>query len=82
MAHFSTAILTSFNRNFKGRNDANRQTMNFLASPDIVTAMAFSGKLSFNPMTDELIGADGKPFKFDPPSGDKLPSTGFTPGMS
>lgn len=54
--------------------------MNFLASPEIVTAMAFSGELSFNPMTDTLIGADGKPFKFEPPSGSMLPSEGFTPG--
>ncbi|ORY70755.1 aconitase family-domain-containing protein [Leucosporidium creatinivorum] len=74
------AILTSFNRNFKARNDGNRQTMNFLASPDIVTAMAFSGKLSFDPTKDELIGADGKPFRFEPPTGDELPSTGFTAG--
>ncbi|GJN92470.1 hypothetical protein Rhopal_005500-T1 [Rhodotorula paludigena] len=74
------AILTSFNRNFKARNDGNRLTMNFLASPDIVTAMAFSGKLSFDPRHDELLDAEGKPFKFDPPSGDKLPASGFTAG--
>ncbi|KAK4705228.1 hypothetical protein P7C70_g980, partial [Phenoliferia sp. Uapishka_3] len=74
------AILTSFNRNFKARNDGNRKTMNFLASPDIVTAMAFSGKLSFDPTKDELIGADGKPFRFLPPVGDELPATGFTNG--
>ncbi|KAG8856928.1 aconitate hydratase [Tulasnella sp. 330] len=64
------AILTSFNRNFKARNDANSKTMNFLSSPEIVTAMAFSGRLSFNPLTDSLQGADGKPFKFSPPTGD------------
>ncbi|GAA6038383.1 hypothetical protein JCM8097_007621 [Rhodosporidiobolus ruineniae] len=74
------AILTSFNRNFKARNDGNRLTMNFLASPDIVTAMAFSGKLSFDPRHDELLDAEGKPFRFDPPEGDKLPEKGFTPG--
>jgi len=74
------AILTSFNRNFKGRNDGNTKTMNFLASPDLVTAMSFSGRLSFNPLHDELIGADGKPFRFNPPSADELPSSGFTPG--
>ena len=74
------AILTSFNRNFKGRNDANKKTMNFLASPDIVTAMAFSGKLSFNPMTDSLLDKDGKPFMFDPPTGIELPRQGFTQG--
>ncbi|KAK9899736.1 putative aconitate hydratase [Cystobasidium minutum MCA 4210] len=74
------AILTSFNRNFRGRNDANKKTMNFLASPDIVTAMAFSGKLSFNPITDTLLDSEGKPFKFEPPSGLELPPSGFTEG--
>ncbi|CAA7266630.1 unnamed protein product [Cyclocybe aegerita] len=74
------AILTSFNRNFKSRNDGNSQTMNFLASPTIVTAMAFSGKLSFNPQTDSLNLPSGKPFKFAPPSGQDLPSAGFTQG--
>lgn len=74
------AILTSFNRNFKGRNDGNRQTMNFLASPDIVTAMAFSGRLTFNPVTDSLPSATGEPFRFSPPTADDLPSAGFTPG--
>lgn len=54
--------------------------MNFLASPEIVTAMAFSGELSFNPMQDSLISADGKPFKFEPPSGSMLPAEGFTSG--
>lgn len=78
----STAILTSFNRNFKARNDGNRLTMNFLASPDIVTAMAFSGKLSFDPTKDTLLDSEGKPFKFDPPQGDKLPEQGFTAGES
>lgn len=75
-----SAILTSFNRNFKARNDGNRLTMNFLASPDIVTAMAFSGKLSFDPTKDTLLDSEGKPFKFDPPQGDKLPEQGFTNG--
>jgi homoaconitase len=54
--------------------------MNFLASPTIVTAMSFSGKLSFNPMTDSLTLPSGKPFKFVPPSGQDLPAEGFTPG--
>ncbi|KAJ8084240.1 aconitate hydratase [Marasmius tenuissimus] len=74
------AILTSFNRNFKSRNDGNRHTMNFLASPTIVTAMSFSGKLSFNPMTDSLTLPNGEEFKFSPPNGQDLPSSGFTPG--
>jgi homoaconitase len=54
--------------------------MNFLASPTIVTAMAFSGKLSFNPVTDTLTLPNGEPFRFSPPSGQDLPSAGFTPG--
>ncbi|EPT04170.1 hypothetical protein FOMPIDRAFT_154300 [Fomitopsis schrenkii] len=73
------AILTSFNRNFKSRNDGNRLTMNFLASPTVVTAMSFSGKLSFNPMTDTIPTPSG-PFKFTPPKGQDLPAAGFTPG--
>lgn len=73
------AILTSFNRNFKARNDGNLKTMNFLASPEIVTAMAFSGDLNFNPVTDSIPTPNG-PFKFSPPSGDRLPPTGYTPG--
>ncbi|WVO18161.1 aconitate hydratase, mitochondrial [Cryptococcus depauperatus] len=73
------AILTSFNRNFKARNDGNMKTMNFLASPEIVTAMAFSGDLNFNPVTDSIPTPNG-PFKFEPPSGDRLPPSGYTPG--
>ncbi|KAI8443501.1 aconitate hydratase 1 [Phakopsora pachyrhizi] len=74
------AILTSFNRNFRARNDGNRKTMNFLASPELVTAISFSGKLTFNPITDSLTDSSGEPFKFDPPEGDKLPSAGFEEG--
>lgn len=74
--------MTSFNRNFRSRNDGNAQTMNFLAAPEIVTAMAFSGKLSFNPMTDSLKDKDGNDFKFQPPTGDDLPVNGFEAGRS
>ncbi|KAF4623759.1 hypothetical protein D9613_001983 [Agrocybe pediades] len=74
------AILTSFNRNFKSRNDGNAKTMNFLASPTIVTAMAFSGKLSFNPMVDSIPLPSGEEFKFKAPSGQDLPTNGFIPG--
>ena len=70
------------NRNFKARNDGNRQTMNFLASPTVVTAMTFSGKLSFNPMTDAIPLPSGKEFKFSPPRGQDLPAEGFTPGRT
>lgn len=54
--------------------------MNFLASPTVVTAMAFSGKLSFNPITDSITLPSGKPFKFSPPVGQDLPSNGFVLG--
>ncbi|EJD04011.1 aconitate hydratase [Fomitiporia mediterranea MF3/22] len=74
------AILTSFNRNFRSRNDGNKDTMNFLASPTIVTAMAFSGRLSFNPMTDSIDLPSGDSFKFKPPHGQDLPSQGFAAG--
>lgn len=74
------SIITSYNRNFTGRNDANPGTHAFVASPDIVTAMAFAGSLTFNPMTDSLKGADGKEFKFSDPSGHSLPSKGYDPG--
>jgi aconitase A len=71
------SILTSFNRNFAGRNDGNRDTHNFLCSPELVTAMAFAGSLDFNPMTDALKLKGGKEFRFQPPSGDRLPRAGF-----
>ena len=53
-------IVTSYNRNFTGRNDANPATHAFVTSPELVTAMAISGELGFNPETDELTAADGK----------------------
>ncbi|WFD06161.1 aconitate hydratase [Malassezia vespertilionis] len=74
------SIVTSYNRNFSGRNDANFSTHAFVASPDLVTAMAFAGDLTFNPVTDTLKGADGKEFKFSDPSGHELPVRGYDPG--
>ena len=74
------AILTSYNRNFKGRNDGNPETMNFLASPEVVTAMAFAGTTTFNPMTDTLKTPDGKDFKFSAPHGLEGPQTPFESG--
>lgn len=71
----SNAILSSYNRNFPGRNDGNAKTMNFLASPEIVTAMTYSGSMTFNPMTDSI-----GDFKFQPPKGVHLPSAGFSAG--
>jgi aconitate hydratase len=60
-------IVTSYNRNFPRRNDGQPTTMNFIGSPEIVTAFALAGRLSFNPLTDPLIGADGQAFKLAPP---------------
>lgn len=74
-------IVTSYNRNFTGRNDANPQTHTFVASPEIVTALALAGDLRFNPLTDQLTDKNGKKFKLEAPSGDKLPSQGFDPGL-
>jgi aconitate hydratase len=60
-------ILTSYNRNFPGRNDGQAATMSFIASPEIVTALALAGRLSFDPRRDELVGADGERFRLAPP---------------
>ncbi len=70
-------IITSFNRNFSKRNDGNPQTHSFVASPEIVTAMAIGGSLGFNPLTDTLTNADGEQVKLDPPTGIELPPKGF-----
>ncbi len=75
-------IISSYNRNFRGRNDDNPETMSFIGSPELVTAMAFSGSLSFNPVTESLIGKDGKPFKFTAPQADELPKRGFVSGLA
>lgn len=74
-------IVTSYNRNFTGRNDANPATHCFVTSPELVTALSIAGRLDFNPLTDDLTGADGKKFKLDAPFGDELPQKGFDPGM-
>ena len=71
------SIITSFNRNFAKRNDGNPNTHGFVASPEIVTAMALAGDLTFNPLTDTLKNADGKEVKLDPPVGVELPPDGF-----
>lgn len=70
-------IIHSFNRNFAKRNDANPNTYAFVASPEIVTAIAISGKLTFNPLTDTLINSEGKEVSFAEPEGLKLPPNGF-----
>lgn len=75
-------IVTSFNRNFAKRNDGNPNTLAFVASPELTTALAFAGKLSFNPITDELENEKGEKIKLDPPKGAELPSAGFDKGAS
>jgi len=75
------SIITSYNRNFTGRNDGNPQTHAFVTSPELVTAFALAGDLRFNPVTDSLTGAKGEKFKLDNPMGYELPSKGFDPGQ-
>lgn len=70
-------IVHSFNRNFAKRADGNPNTFAFVASPELVTALAIAGDLTFNPMTDTLINDKGEAVKLDPPSGDELPAKGF-----
>jgi aconitate hydratase len=71
-------IITSYNRNFPGRNDGSRETMNFIGSPELIIALALGGRLSFNPLTDELTAMDGTKFKLDPPKiAPEIPSKGF-----
>ena len=74
------SIITSFNRNFAGRNDANPETHAFVASPEIVTALALAGRLTFNPLTDSLTNEKRETVKLEPPTGDELPCAGFTAG--
>ncbi len=75
-------IVTSYNRNFAKRNDGNTATHSFVASPEIVTALAIAGKLSFNPLTDTLENENGEKIKLEAPYGDELPKNGFDPGDS
>lgn len=74
-------IVTSYNRNFPRRNDGRSETMNFIASPEIVVALSIAGRLSFNPLTDTLIGTDGIEFKLQPPKpAPEVPPSDFTGG--
>ncbi len=70
-------IIHSFNRNFAARQDGNPNTYAFVGSPEIVTALAIAGDLTFNPLTDTLINENGETVKLDPPVGEELPSRGF-----
>ncbi|KAH3676242.1 hypothetical protein WICMUC_002119 [Wickerhamomyces mucosus] len=73
-------IVSSYNRNFTSRNDGNPQTHAFVASPELTTAFAIAGDLRFNPITDKLVGSDGKEFLLQPPSGEGLPTRGYDAG--
>jgi aconitate hydratase len=76
-------IVTSYNRNFPRRNDGQPTTMNFIASPELVTAFAAAGRLSFNPLTDTLTAADGTEFKLEPPrAAPEVPASGFDRGRA
>ena len=71
-------IVTTFNRNFPGRNDGHRSTLNFIGSPEMIIALSLGGRLSFNPLIDELTAADGTKFKLDPPKpAPEVPKEGF-----
>ena len=77
----ANTIVSSYNRNFTGRNDGNPATHSFVTSPDLVVAMTIAGTLSFNPLTDTLKDKDGKEFKLKEPTGDGLPTRGYDPGQ-
>ncbi|KAF4548345.1 Aconitate hydratase-like protein 1 [Elsinoe fawcettii] len=77
----ANSIISSYNRNFTGRNDANPATHAFVTSPDLVVAMSIAGTLNFNPLTDTLKDKDGNEFKLAEPSGDGLPNRGYDPGQ-
>jgi aconitate hydratase len=70
-------IVHSFNRNFQSRNDGNPNTFAFVGSPELVTALAIAGDLSFNPLTDYLTNEKGEQVKLDAPTGSELPAKGF-----
>jgi aconitate hydratase len=76
----TNTIVSSFNRNFPGRNDGSAATLSFLTSPEIVTALAFAGTLEFDPVHATMPGPDGRPFRFTPPEGEELPRDGFVKG--
>merc|ERR1711902_18609 len=73
-------IVTSYNRNFTGRNDANPATHGFVTSPEMTVALTLAGTLDFDPRTQKLQGANGEEFVLESPYGDELPNQGFDPG--
>ena len=76
-------IVTSYNRNFPRRNDGQPTTMNFIGSPEVVIAFALAGRVSFDPLSDPLIGADGRPFMLEPPKpAPEVPAQSFERGRA
>jgi len=75
------SIVTSFNRNFAKRQDGNPNTLAFVASPEMTTALTLAGKITFNPETDVLTNENGEEIKLQPPYGDELPENGFEPDL-
>ena len=76
------SIVTSFNRNFRARNDGNTETLGFISSPEMVVAYAISGSLSFNPNTDYLTNKAGQKIRLRAPMGAELPMIGFAKGLA
>jgi aconitate hydratase len=78
----TNTIVSSFNRNFPGRNDGSASTLSFITSPEIVTALALAGTLEFNPLTDTLTAPDGSQVRLTPPEAEELPRDGFVRGTA
>jgi aconitate hydratase len=76
------SIISSYNRNFRARNDGNNETLSFISSPEITTALALAGSLSFNPLKDNLTTAAGKQVRLKEPRGDELPALGMVREVS
>jgi aconitate hydratase len=79
-ANQTNTIVSSFNRNFPGRNDGSASTLSFITSPDIVTALAIAGTLDFDPVHGTLTTGDGKSLRFTAPEAEELPRDGFAKG--
>ncbi|HXD95663.1 MAG TPA: aconitate hydratase, partial [Candidatus Acidoferrum sp.] len=78
----TNTIVSSFNRNFPGRNDGSASTLSFITSPEVVTALALAGTLEFNPLTDTLTAPDGSKVRLTPPEAEELPRDGFVRGTT
>ncbi len=78
----TNTIVSSFNRNFPGRNDGSASTLSFITSPEMVTALALAGTLEFNPLTDTITAPDGSKVRLTPPEAEELPRDGFVRGTT